>query len=492
MTETTATTGTPATAGEGTDTPTSSRRIELHVSEDQVQIYLNAQDPLDDVEESARLIHEACEELKLPEFPEVEALRDYLQQVATPGEDLIDEPFIMGCYATPAHDGRLVWSREFFRDGWVENKDTGAVNFWEPLERRSVSEGEEICRLIPPIAGKTGLTVFDQPITVRKPRAEKLRSGKNVEATDLPDDTRVFTATCDGRVQFAVGTVTVDDVYIIKGDVCLETGNVYHTGSVQIQGDVKAGALIDVGGDVIIQGLVEPSTIKCGGNLNVNGGIVGDGTGTVDAAGNVQALYINEATVRSEGDVVVKNEISHTDVFTLGQVLSPEGRIAGGHIVALRGIRVGMAGASGSTGTVLAAGVDPTLDERISRLRSELPRLAAIRSRLRKALMRPRMERSEMTDEHKTAADTLREKIEQVDAATEQVALDVEQIRSLAAEAAVEKICILKELWSGTTVQLGDLVLTIRKSVHKPRRVRRKGHDLMVLPMAEGAGAEDG
>lgn len=485
MTDTTATTPESAAPQERPDEPV--RMVALQVSDDQVQILLDAEAPLVDLADTAERIHAACEELKLPEIPETAALEGFLRQVAKPGEDLVDESFIMGRYPSPSEDGKLVWAREFFREGWAVDGESGAMDFWEPLERRSVSKDEEICRLIPPIPGRAGLTVFDLPIPVRKPKAEKLRPGKNVTSEDLPDGSRRFVATCDGRVQFAVGTVSVDDVYIIKGNVSLETGNVYHTGSVQIQGDIKAGAIIDVGGDIIVKGLVENSTISCGGSLAVDGGIVGDGVGTVTAVGDVQALYVNEAVIRCEGNVVIKNEISHTDVFTHGQVLVQDGRIAGGQVEALRGIHVGQAGAGGATRTRLAAGVDPSLAENIARLRRQLPRLEKVRSRLRKTLMGFRMDLEETSEEHQLAMEMLREKIKQVDAASEQVALDVEEIRKASAALAVSEIQVFEELWSGTVLQLGESSTTVRKSVHKPRRVRLYGHDVMVLPMAEDA-----
>ena len=471
--------------GSDAEETSSARRLFLRVSDDQVKVLLDAEDPLADIDGTAAGIREACEDLKLPEIPDLGSLRSFLEQTATGGQDLADELLIVGRYPVPAVDGRFQWSREFFQKGWAVDEATGTMNFWEPLERRSISAGEEICRLIPPVPGKTGLTVFDQPIPVRKPRQEKVRSGKNVEVVDEADGTRIFLAKCDGRVLHAVGVVSVDDVYLIKGDVSLETGNVDHTGSVQITGDVKAGARIEVGGDVVVQGLVEPSRIKCGGSLTVNGGIVGDGTGTVDAGGNVQALYISEATITCGGDLIVRNEVTHADVACHGDVLAPEGRIAGGRVVAQGSIRVGAAGASGSTGTVLIAGLDPTLETRVAKLREQLPRLEKIRAKLRKTLHRFRMETEDLDEEQRLVLSEVRTKTKQIEAAIAQVGLDIDEIRATATRSAGEEILVHQELWSGTTVQVGDVSLNIRKSVHKPRKVRRSGSDLVVLPMAE-------
>jgi uncharacterized protein (DUF342 family) len=458
--------------------------VRLRVSEDQVQVLLEAVDPLADPHACVMEIRTACEDLKLPEIPGAENLREFLVRVAKPDEDLTGELLIMGRPPEPPRDGQLVWARDFFRQGWEVDPETGSVNFWEHLERPGVVAGEEICRVIPPVPGKAGLTVFDQPITVRKPRAEKLRTGKNVEVTEEPDGTRILKAACNGRVRHALGVVTVDDLYVIKGDVCLETGNIHHTGSVSIQGDVKAGALLEVAGDVVVQGLVETSTIRCGGTLTVHGGIVGDGTGTVDADGEVHALYVNEARISCRGSLVVQNEITHSEITCHGEVLVTAGRIAGGRTVALGGIQVAVAGAKGSTGTVLIAGRDPALEANIADLRGRLPRLERARARLQAARERYRPDPDAAADEQRRTAEELQAKHDEVEEAIAQLKAEVDHLKQRASAHAVAEILVFRELWSGTTVQLGDAVGQVRKSVPKPRRIRRTGGDVSILPMA--------
>ena len=71
----------------------------------------------------------------------------------------------------------------------------------------------------------------------------------------LPIDDRTF----DGRVRHTDGTVSVDEVYVIKGDVGLETGNIHHTGSVLIE---EAGGVVtdmDGGPDFL-----ESGNVVCG------------------------------------------------------------------------------------------------------------------------------------------------------------------------------------------------------------------------------------
>ena len=107
--------------------------------------------------------------------------------------------------------------------------------------------------------------------------------------------------------------------------------------------------------------MAETCDIRCGGSLTVAGGILGSPDHPIHVEGNIQAKYISEALILAQGDVTVLNEIAHSDIRTRGKVQVESGRIAGGTTIALQGIRIAEAGASGSTLTLLAAGVDFTL-----------------------------------------------------------------------------------------------------------------------------------
>lgn len=472
------------TAGDGPD-------FALRVSPDQVSVLLDCADPLGDLERTLERIMSGFVELNLPEYPDRELTREILESAVAPGEHLVRHALIVGVAPTPPLPGRLEWSRDYFVEGWAVNERTDQMDFWEPLERRGVSAGEVVCRVLPPREGVPGLNVFGKEISVPTLKPVKLRLGKHVTEEEDGDGVRIVSAACDGRLRFANETVTVDDVYVIKGDVSLETGNIHHKGAVTVQGDVRAGALIETAGDVAVRGLVEASTIRCGGDLVVGGGIVGDGEGVVEAGGDVSALYISEARVSAGGDVTVKNEIAHADVDSRGRIRVDKGRIAGGHITAFKGIRVAEAGASGSTTTHLVSGVDPALEPALDVRREKLVELDAARERLDEALAK-----FESVPEAKAAAlaqakTDLHAKLDEVDAAKEKIRQEMERLRGEAAEAAVEEIVIYEEIWSGTTVQMGQQSMYVRASIHKPRLVRRDRKRLKLLPMGEGNTPDD-
>ena len=459
--------------------------FDVRISRDQVTVVLDCPDPLAEPEATAARIVEKFEELKLPEYPDQAMVVEILQAVATAGAHLEDQPLIMGEHPVPPTDGRLEWTRDFFATGWAEDAETGTVNHWEKLERRSVAADEVIARIHPPVPGTPGLNVYGKAIGVAKPQVARLRAGKGVNEVDRAG-VREFRAAFAGRVRMVSGVVSVDDVYAIRGDVSLETGNIHHTGCVTIGGDVKAGALIEADGDIIVKGMLEPCTVRGGGALTVAGGIVGDEGCSIAVAGELHARYVSEATIRAGGDVRVAGEIAHSTVETLGRVLVPEGRIAGGCTTAWKGIRVGEAGASGSARTVLIAGSDPTLAERVGAVRERMRKALAARQRVSEALRVASSAGARMTDAKKTAVAALKVKLETLTRVHAEAARTIEDMTAAADEGGVPEVVMYKEVWSGTTIQLGDQKLTVRASVLKPRLARLGQTGPVLLPLGEG------
>ena len=459
--------------------------FDVRISRDQVTVLLDCPDPLADPAATAALIVGKFEELKLPEYPDQAMVQEMLQAMAVPGAHLRDQPLIMGEHPAAPQDGRLEWNRDFFATGWAEDTETGTVNYWEKLERRSVAADEVIARIHPPLPGTPGLNVYGKAIGVAKPQIARLRAGKGVTEVDR-GGVREFRAAFAGRVRLVSGVVSVDDVYAIRGDVSLETGNIHHTGCVTIGGDVKTGALIEADGDIIVKGMLEPCTVRGGGALTVAGGIVGDEGCSIAVAGELHARYVSEATIRAGGDVRVTGEIAHSDVETTGRVLVPEGRIAGGTTTAWKGIRVGEAGASGSARTLLIAGSDPTLGERVGKVRERARKALAARQRVGEAIRAAGSAGPRMTEAQRAAVAALKARLDTLTRVHAEATRAVDDLAAAAEEGGVPEIVMYKEVWSGTTIQLGEQKLVVRASVLKPRLARLGQNGPVLLPLGEG------
>jgi hypothetical protein len=463
--------------------------VRVHVSPDRLSVLLDCPNPLADLDRTVAIVMEAFRQLRLPEYPDADLLREMLAAGARPGQALVSHPLIEGYDAQPAVDGRLEWARDFFAEGWEVDPTTGAIDFWAKLDHRAVVAGEWLLKLHPPVAGEPGLTVLGQKIPVERPRKERMRCGKGVSQHDDEQGVTWFTADVSGRVRLANDTLAVDDVYIVKGNLGLATGNIRHTGTLQVEGDVEQGVTIDVNGDVVVRGMIEPCDITAGGNLQVGGGIVGQEGCAIRVGGGVQARYVRDVAIDAIGDVTIGNEVSHCVIRTLGRVLVPNGRIGGGKTIARAGITCGQAGAAGATGTVLVAGVDYLVEPQVARLEEELAQMEKRRLGIAEELSRLR--EAPDGEEAGQARQALLAEAAALPGRLTEKAAEIRRFIDEAEAACRPELAALQSVWSGTTIQLGNERMPVRASVRKPRLAKLLDGRVRLLPLGEGNMPED-
>ncbi len=457
----------------------------LRVTSDKVKVLLDCPDPHRDLVSTVGRIVGDLKALELPQFPDEEFLTQVMHNICAPGNHIVDAILMMGEEPVEPVDGRLEWSRDYFADGWDTEDESEAVAFCNKLDNRSATADEKLLVLHPSISGEAGLNIFGNKMAVAKPEKVRVRCGKGVREVENEDGVKVFNAEISGRVRFTDNTLAVDDVYIIKGNVNLETGNISHTGTLQIEGDVELGASIEADGDIVIKGMMEPCAVRAGGSLTVNGGIVGTDEFLITIGGDLQAKYIKEAIIRAEGNILVTGEINHCDIQTRGKVDASRGRIAGGSTIARMGITVGEAGASGASQTLLAAGFDPTLETKVTEKKEKLKQMEKARIKLRQAVKVTNEKPGGMSDDDHTLVSGLDAKARALGQAVADGELAIRRLTNDAMTGAREEIFMLRETWSGTTIQLGEYKTFVRTSIMKPRLAKRFKSRVRVVPMGE-------
>jgi len=306
-----------------------------------------------------------------------------------------------------------------------------------------------------------------------------------VNVVDEGDSTAYYSAV-NGRLRFKDNTLAVDDLYVVKGDVCLETGNIDHTGAVTIEGDVKIGATIRTEGDLLVKGLMEPCTIKCGGTMVVAGGIIGDEEHFIEIDGTLEAKYVNEANITAFAGINVSSEILHSNIQTLGLVNVSTGRIAGGTIIAYKGIKVGTAGASGMSNTTLIAGKDITLESRTEVHLKRIEYLERTMVPVQAALTNAHKVEGNISESLLSDIKDLGSKRMNINEEIAAQYMVISDIQDESEENAREEVVILKEVWSGTLFQFGKDKLLVKISVQKPRIVQHQGSRVRMKPLGMG------
>lgn len=274
-------------------------------------------------------------------------------------------------------DGYIEWAGDFFKSGFVLDEETGALNYRKPAAERNVQTDQLLATVHPPQPGEEGADVYGNPVSGKKGRAAYLRAGRNVRQEE-----NAYFAARDGRIQFDLKTVSVDEVLVIRGNVGLKSGDIDHLGTVLVEGDIGPNSVVRATGDVEVSGIVERADVEAGGNLVIRGGIMGSGKDKILVEGRIQARYIIDSRVEAGLDIVVEREIVQSFVRSMGSICVPRGRIVGGETVARAGFLVGQVGSEALVPTVLIAGRDFRLDDKLRVLHREINALFIQQSQL--------------------------------------------------------------------------------------------------------------
>lgn len=263
-------------------------------------------------------------------------------------------------------------------DGSVDFKSLDLVN--------SVAEGDELARLIPPREGAPGKNVTGQALPCENGTPATFPLGDN---TGLhPEKEDVMIATTDGNVRVEGNVVSIQEGYVVGGDIDFSTGNVKYAKSVVVGGDVKSGFTVECGGDLQVSGIIEDAVLRVGGNVLCRLGFIGQGKGIIECKGDANIGFMKNQTIRSRGSVNVAKEALNATIYArknievYGQPLS----VAGGTFVARDSITVRTAGNRSGIKTMLEVGVDFTLTEELQKSEQQLEQTIENRSKLLRSM----------------------------------------------------------------------------------------------------------
>ena len=255
--------------------------------------------------------------------------------------------------------------------------ENGSINFKEISSELNVEEGTLLATYAPASQGLEGQDVTGRKIPPSPVDEKTLKAGENVEITE-EDGICYFRASIEGRVSLTEDVLEVRPVLTTNSDVSYETGNIDFPGDVFIAGSVLNGFSVTAGGAISVQGQVEAgSKLEAKGSILVGGGIVGSDTKVVSKQ-TITTRFIQDATVHSGSDVDVFSHVFNATIRCLGMVNvrrgtgTRSGAIAGGQILAARGIRASYAGSPNGTLTELVAGIDPFIEEALHKCQRDL------------------------------------------------------------------------------------------------------------------------
>ena len=248
-------------------------------------------------------------------------------------------------------------------DGRVDFKDINTIT--------NVVANQPLAKKIPPGKGIAGRTVTGKFINARDGRDISLPTGKNVH---VGDDGSTIIADMNGHVMLVAGSINVEPVHIVNGDVGIKTGNIVLMGTVIVNGNVEVGFKIKATGNIEVKGTVEKAELYADGDITVHQGITGKSQGNIHAGNTIRAKFIENAKVEAGNTVWVTDGIINSQVDANKKIICRGKRasIVGGRLRATEEINAKVLGSPTSgTETICEVGVDPQSKMRLETLQAK-------------------------------------------------------------------------------------------------------------------------
>ncbi len=443
------------------------KEFNLRVTEDGIAVLLDGDIITDELDPLVVALGKELKKLGIKDPPDQKKLKEQLHHAAKENPHLVDFVLIKGKPSVPPQHGRVDWADDFFSTGFVIDKKTGRADYRQKAAHESVTKGTLLARQIPVKEGKDGQNVYGKPIPAEKPMENYPEVGENVRFSTQEN---AYYANKDGRVRLVNDVLSVDEVYVIQGNVDLTTGNISHTGAVVVNKDVLNGAKIEAVGKIEVHGMVENAEIRTSGDLAVHGGIRQSEDQMVVVEGSIHAKFIDGGYIQANGDIVVDSEIVNSTVKTLGSVITPDGHIVGGETVALKGIYVGHAGSKAYTPTMLVAGENFSIGNKLSLSKKKIKRIEEGLMKLKSFVNKLRAKPESISTLGQEEYEQKQARISEAEQELQSLIGEVEDVKAKALSAAKNLIVVEKKLYPKTTLCLGDNKLIIDEEYSGPIR----------------------
>lgn len=276
-------------------------------------------------------------------------------------------------------DARFISLIREIKTNRLDSDDSHTIDYRDIGNFITVKRGDPLMRRVPPTEGRPGTNILGSPVPA--PKGSDIRFSTALHGTEIHgDDPDLLVAALSGQPFLLPDGVNVEPVITIQ-DVDLSTGNVDIDGTLKITGDVKPGMHVKATADIVIGGMVEAAHVEAGGAVEVRGAIIGHGeprigddelnpsAATVRAEGSVKALFVENAVISSDADIVIrefvmKSELNAVNSILVGEPGSSKGRIINSVCRAGSKIETITIGSRAGTGTVLEVGADPSVQDK--------------------------------------------------------------------------------------------------------------------------------
>ncbi|MDR3166547.1 MAG: FapA family protein [Treponema sp.] len=320
-----------------------------------------------------------------------------------------------------------------------------------------VKKDQTLARLRPRRAGRDGKNIHGMviPYTVQHPEGviggEHTRTEGNLILSEI-----------NGQLIKNKTVLAVQNSLVIKGSVGYATGNIIFPGDVVIEGPVSDGFKIYSGGSVTIKQTFDVTDVSTRGDLTVIGGMIGRGRALVKVGGSLKAKFIESCRIAARKTIIVDNTIVNSSIFTMENLeMGDKGRILGGDINAIHGIRTGAIGKKSGKATRIHCGIDFTVQQEKEKNNNNLRILAAKLTKVRELM--------DLPEENKEKRAKMEELLHRLEEEQRKVGI---QVADLLGRINVDENALVEvtgEIAEGTLIEICQIALFVTEPIKKVR-----------------------
>lgn len=336
---------------------------------------------------------------------------------------------------------------------------------WKSLRPYSiVKKDEQVASVAPMKNGIAGTDIYGKSIAYATLNPTAYGLGKNLERREGH-----IVALIDGKLCLDGVKLSVENVLMVKGDVDFRVGHIMFPGDVIIEGGVAAGFKVYSGGSISIKETMDAFDVSAKKDLLCAQGIIGKEQGFVRVGGNLKAKFMENARCAVRGDVEIPGSIVGSSLYVLGRLsMGDKGRIVGGEVHATHGVLCGWIGGATRPLTVINAGVDFTIQQKLDKASEEIKEHSLKLSRL-EAILKQRPDESIMK-----LRDQAREKLKSL----------ADNVADLARRVDIDDGAIVEArggVYPGCTITICHIRISIEEALKKTRfRLDRAANKIIV------------
>ena len=290
-------------------------------------------------------------------------------------------PVALGREVVNGEDGKLQCLIEMVKQRHPHLDGRGVADYRDLGGIVTVHQGERLMQKINPTPGADGENVLGQLIPA-KPGKEALFAPQLKGVMVDPQDPAYLIAEIPGQPLLASNGMVVEPT-VTLARVDLTSGNIDFDGTVNISGDVRAGMSVRATGDIHVGGTVEAAILEAGGNVVIQGGVIGHSEmhehpaearksmiARVRCGASFSARFVENASIEVGDSIMVDELVMQSELAAVNQILvgkpgSGRGRIIGGVAEATFLVQAATIGSPAGVKTRVIVGVNPYLHEKL-------------------------------------------------------------------------------------------------------------------------------